>query len=75
MQRGGHGCSVEGTWVGRTREAAGPDFDLVRTETKKVKSLRDLIFVCWYVFQMRIEKPDLDQRTINFMNVRRDGVI
>ena len=54
MQRGGHGCSVEGTWVGRTMEAAGPDVDLVQTETKKIKSLRDLIcFVCicfktWY---------------------------
>ena len=43
MQRGGHGCSVEGTWVGRTREPAGPDVDLVQTETKKIKSLRDLI--------------------------------
>ena len=43
MQRGGHGCSVEGTWVGRTREPAGPDVDLVRTETKKIKSLRELI--------------------------------
>ena len=45
MQRGGHGCSVEGTRVGRTREPAGPDVDLVRTETKKIKSLRDLIFL------------------------------
>ena len=33
MQRGGHICSVEGTWVGRTREPAGPDVDLVRKET------------------------------------------
>ena len=35
MQRGGHGCSVEGTWVLRTREPAGPDVGLVRTETTK----------------------------------------
>ena len=46
MQRGGHGCSVEGTWVGRTREPAGPDVDLVRTETTKIKSLR--VFCCYF---------------------------
>ena len=35
MQRGGHGCSAEGTWAGRTSESAGPDVDLVRPKTKK----------------------------------------
>ena len=51
MQRGGHGCSVEGTWVGRTRESASPDVDLVRTEIEKIKSLRDLFFfvsICFF---------------------------
>ena len=51
MQRGGHGCSAEATWVGRTREPAGPEVNLVRTETKKVKSLRDLaLFVSIIAF-------------------------
>ena len=45
MQRGGHGCSVEGAWVRRTREPASPDVDLVWTETKKIKSRSELIFV------------------------------
>ena len=39
MQRGGHGCSVEGTWVGRTREPAGP------ADGKQKKSLHDLMFL------------------------------
>ena len=45
MQRGGHGCSVEGTWVGRTMEPAGP-----ADGNKKNKSLRDLFFLLLLVF-------------------------
>ena len=56
MQCGGHRCSVEGTWVGRTREPAGPGVDLVRTETKKIKSLRDLIFFVRIIFVKDLER-------------------
>ena len=42
------GASVEATGVGRTREPAGSDIDLVRTETTKEKSRRIVGFV-WYV--------------------------
>ncbi len=50
MQRRGHGCSVEGTWVGRTREPAGLDVELGRTETTKNQIASRFLFCFYFVF-------------------------
>ena len=39
MQRRGHGCSAEGTWVGRTREPASPVngyLEAIQTERARI---------------------------------------
>ena len=64
-KRGGHGCSAEGTWAGRTMPVYGASQSWP-TETKKIKSLRDLIFCVCIIF--------LKLGTA-LSNVRRDGVI
>ena len=70
MQRGGHGCSAEGTWVERTMEPAGP-----ADGNKKIKSLRDLIFFVCIICCLNLVRRYLTFVATALSNVRRDGVI